>query len=87
MQVSRELYIAAPSGIAVYAQSPCYAALTGESLVEAIKHEGLVFDTDGRRRYYHPRIFRRRSDDNGRAWTAEADLQARRLQVRAVPRQ
>lgn len=73
MRISRGLYLPAAEGIAVYAQNPSYTSTSGESLVESVKHEALAFDADGGRRYYHPRIFRRRSDDNGRTWTEEPD--------------
>ena len=74
MHITRELYMPALKGIAVYAQSPSYTSVEGDSLIEAVKHEALAFDPDGRKRYYHPRIFRRRSDDNGRSWVDEPDL-------------
>jgi hypothetical protein len=73
IQVARELYLEAPPGIAVYAQNPCYVSARGRSLVESVKHEALHFDEKGRRVYYHPRMFRRFSPDNGRTWTAAPD--------------
>ncbi len=73
IQVERELYLAAPNGIAVYAQNPCYTSTQTDSLVESVKHEALHFDDQGRKVYYHPRIFRRFSTDNGRTWTATPD--------------
>lgn len=72
--VERELYIAAPDGIAVYAQNPSYTSVEGQALIEAIKHEAMHIDPDRRERFYHPRIFRRRSEDGGRTWVVEPDL-------------
>lgn len=73
MRVERELYLAAPEGIAVYAQNPSYVSVRGETLVESVKHEAMHFDAQGRRHFYHPRIFRRYSVDHGRTWTATPD--------------
>jgi len=80
----------AETGIAVYANNPCYTSVDGESLVESVNHEALAFDPDGSRRYYHPRVFRRRSDDNGRTWVDEPDLHTESLsgldgQKRSIP--
>lgn len=72
-RVERELYLPAPAGIAVYAQNPCYLSVMGQSLVESVKHEALCFDEQGNKVYYHPRMFRRYSHDNGRTWTATPD--------------
>lgn len=72
-QVERELYLQAPEGIAVYAQNPCYLSTRGQGLVESVKHEALAFDDHGNKVYYHPRMFRRYSHDNGRTWTAAPD--------------
>ena len=74
IQVSREPYIDAPEGHAVYAQNPSYTSVEGRMLLEAVKHEGLHIDDQNRKWYYHERIYRRRSDDNGETWTAEPDL-------------
>ena len=73
IDVSRELYIAAPPGVAVYAQNPAYTSVAGRSLIESVKHEALHFGVGGDRVYYHRRIFRRRSDDNGVTWTELPD--------------
>lgn len=73
MHVERELYLAAPDGIAVYAQNPCYVSSQGVTLVETVRHEALHFTPQGHRIYYYPRIYRRYSPDNGRTWTATPD--------------
>lgn len=71
--VERELYLAAPPGLAAYSQNPSYVSAAGMTLVESVKHEALHIDAQGRKVYYHPRIFRRYSHDNGRTWTATSD--------------
>jgi hypothetical protein len=76
IHVERELYLAAPEGIAVYAQNPSYVSVDGVSLVESVKHEALHFDKHGHKVYYHPRIWRRFSPDNGRTWTDGPDQAA-----------
>ncbi len=73
IEVQRELHIEAPPGIAVYAQNPCYVSAQGRTLMESVKHEALHIDAQGRNVFYHPRIFRRYSSDNGRTWTAGPD--------------
>jgi hypothetical protein len=72
--ITRELYMPAPDGIAVYAQNPAYASATGSRIVETMKHEAVLFNEGGHRTYYHPRIFRRVSDDNGRTWREQPDF-------------
>lgn len=72
--ITRELYLPAPDGIAVYAQNPAYASTAGDRLVESVKQEAMLIDEGGRRTYYHPRIFRRMSDDNGRTWREQPDF-------------
>ena len=74
IDVSAEVYIAAPEGQAVYAQNPSYTAVEGQTLVEGVKHEALHFAPGVGRVYYHSRIFRRRSVDNGRTWSEQPDL-------------
>lgn len=73
IEVTRELYIPAPPGVAVYAQNPAYTSVAGRSLLESVKHEALHFGVGGDRVCYHQRIFRRRSDDNGATWTEQPD--------------
>jgi len=73
MLVERELYLTAEPGLAVYSQNPSYTSTQGHGLVESVKHEALHFDGLGRKVYYHPRMFRRFSDDNGQSWRADAD--------------
>lgn len=74
VEVTKELHIAAPPGMAVYAQNPAYVSATGTALVEGVKHEALHIDPRVGKVYYHPRIFRRRSDDGGHTWNEEPDL-------------
>ena len=74
IDVEEELYVSAPEGMAVYAQNPSYVATEGLGLIEALKHEAMHIDPVLGEVYYHPRILRRRSDDNGRTWTEEPDL-------------
>jgi hypothetical protein len=76
--VQREIYLRAPEGIALYAQNPSYVSARGEELVESVKHEALHFDGQGRKVYYHPRLFRRFSSDHGRTWTAGPDQSTER---------
>lgn len=73
IHVQRELYLAAPPGLAAYSQNPSYTSTASPSLVESVKYEALHFDAQGRKVYYHPRIFRRYSHDNGRSWSATPD--------------
>ncbi|MCD6361941.1 MAG: exo-alpha-sialidase, partial [Armatimonadetes bacterium] len=69
--VRKELHIPAPEPhVAVYAQNPTYTALDGRSLIEAVKWEART----GSGLYYDRRIYRRRSEDNGRTWTDEPPL-------------
>lgn len=71
ISVAKELHIPAPEAhVAVYAQNPVYTTLDGLALVEAVKEE--VRTPAGR--YYDRRIYRRRSEDNGRTWVAEPPL-------------
>lgn len=73
-RVERELYLPAPEGDAVYVHGPGYAADDGVTLLETVRHEALHFKPDGGRHYYSRRIYRRRSDDNGRTWRETGDL-------------
>ena len=74
IDVEEELYVSAPEGIAVYAQNPSYVAAEGPGLIEALKHEAMYIKPVVGKGYYHTRILRRRSDDNGRTWAEEPDL-------------
>lgn len=74
MRVTRELFYPGQDGLAVYGQNPSYTSIAGRSLLISMKAEALHFDDEGRRVYYHPRIWRRRSDDNGQSWTDLPDL-------------
>ena len=74
MKINRETYIDAPEGHAVYVQNPSYVADEGCTIIESVKHEALHIDDRGRKYYYHDRIYRRRSEDNGQTWSAEPDL-------------
>ncbi len=65
-----EPYLSAPEGMAVYHQNPSYTQSDGVRMVEGVKYETISFDKSGPF-CYHPRIFRRFSEDNGRTWTAE----------------
>ena len=78
LSVHRELYLPAPESIAAYAQNPCYTSAAGLGLVESVKHEALHFDAHGNKVYYHPRIYRRFSNDNGKTWTDTPDQTAER---------
>jgi hypothetical protein len=73
IHVQRQLYAAAPDGIAIYAQNPCYTSTKSLTLVESYKHEALAVDHKGHRTYYHPRILRRYSPDNGGTWHESPD--------------
>lgn len=71
--VERELYLAAPPGLAAYAQNPSYTSAARATLVESVKFEALQINAQGMKTYYQPRIFRRYSQDNGRTWAATSD--------------
>jgi hypothetical protein len=73
IRVQRELYAQAPEGIAVYAQNPSYASTHANTLVESYKHETFLDNAKGDRIFFHPRILRRISYDNGVTWHAEPD--------------
>jgi hypothetical protein len=71
ISVRKELHLAAPDPhVAIYAQNPTYAALDGVTLIEAVKEETRTASG----RYYDRRIYRRRSEDNGRTWRVEEPL-------------
>jgi len=74
LHVERELHIAAPTGDAVYAHA-CYTSTGGTSLLEVVRHEAMRVADDGAKHYYARRIYRRRSEDNGKTWREEADRQ------------
>jgi len=73
MQVEHEVHIPAPEGAAVYVQNVSYADAASETLLESGHYEALHYDAEERPVYYNARIFRRRSEDNGRTWTDEPD--------------
>ena len=69
--VVKEMHIPAPDEhVAIYAQNPSYTSLDGRTLIEAVKWE--VRSESGL--YYDSRVYRRRSEDNGRNWTDEPPL-------------
>ena len=76
ISVKSELYISAREGMAVYAQNPSYTDLEGNEILESVKDEGMLVDPDIGQVYYHDRIYRRRSTDNGLTWRAEPNLTA-----------
>ncbi len=84
--VTRELYLAAPVGDAVYVHGPGYARHTGDDLVETVRHEALHFAADGERHYFARRLYRRRSADNGATWGAPEELASDRPQQSAGSR-
>ena len=74
IHVERQLHIGAPEGDAVYARA-CYTRAGGEELLEAVRHEAMRVKADGSKHYYERRIYLRRSQDNGRSWSAGPDEQ------------
>jgi len=74
LHVERELHIPAPEGDAVYSHG-CYTSAKGLSLLEVVRHEAMHVAADGERHFYSRRIYRRRSEDNGRSWAEEPDEQ------------
>jgi hypothetical protein len=74
LYVERELHVEAPPGDAVYAHA-CYARSRGASLLEVVRHEAMSVAPDGEHHFYARRLYRRRSEDNGRSWTTEPDEQ------------
>ena len=72
--VESELYIAAREGKAVYAQNPSYTDLDGREILESVKDEAMLVDPGVGKVFYHDRIYRRRSSDNGLTWVEEPDL-------------
>lgn len=73
VSIRKELHLPAPAPhIAIYAQNPVYTSREGRTLLEAVKEEART----GSRRYYDRRIYRRRSEDNGRSWVIEEPLLA-----------
>ena len=81
--IFRKLYIAAREGKAVYAQNPSYTDLDGREILESVKDEAMLVDPGVGKLFYHDRIYRRRSSDNGLTWVEEPDLttDARDLKV------
>jgi len=73
MNVTRELFHAPPEGCAAYAEA-CYARTDGVAMLNTIRYEAVHYLPDGGQIWYAPRIFRRRSEDNGRTWSGETDL-------------
>lgn len=69
MRVTRRPYIDAPRGDAIHAYGQCYAALTGDRMVESVVHH--AFDGNY---YYTRRLYRRVSRDGGQTWREHADL-------------
>ena len=74
IEVARRLHIAAPEGVAVYADAT-YARSGGPSMAEFVRHATMHVQPDGSKHYYPHRLFRRRSTDNGRTWSEDPDLQ------------
>lgn len=72
--VEKELHMSAPEGVAVYVQNTAYTSAEGLTLLEGAKHEAMAIASATDKTYYHPRIFRRRSTDNGRTWSSESDI-------------
>ncbi len=71
VKVRKELHIKAPDPhIAVYAHNPTYVSPRGVALIEAAKEEART----PAGRYYDRRIYRRRSEDNGRTSADEPPL-------------
>lgn len=71
LSVRKELHLAAPAPhVAIYAQNPTYTAPDGLTLIEAVKEEACTAS----KRYYDRRLYRRRSEDNGRTWKIEQPL-------------
>lgn len=68
VQIETELFISAREGMAVYAQNPSYADVEGIELLVSVKDEGMLVDPKVGKVYYHDRIYRRRSNDNGTSW-------------------
>lgn len=68
VRVERELYLAAPAGIAVYAGNQAYVHAHRPLLVEAVRWEGRARSERLGTRYYSARIFWRLSEDNGATW-------------------
>lgn len=65
LTVRKELHLPAPAPhVAIYAQNPVYTAPDGLTLLEVVKEEARTASG----RYYDRRIYRRRSEDNGRTW-------------------
>lgn len=67
IHVSRELHLKATEPVSIYS-SGLYASLQGTTLLETVRHEGLHFQPNGERQYYERKLYRRRSEDNGRSW-------------------
>lgn len=68
LRITRAIHIPAMEPVSVYS-NPAYASIHGTSLIETVRHEALHLQPDGSRQYYERRLYRRRSDDNGRTWT------------------
>jgi hypothetical protein len=74
MDVQVEPYITAREGMAVYVQNPSYTDVEGVALLVSAKDEGMLVDPKVGKVYYHDRIYRRRSNDNGVTWVDEPNF-------------
>ncbi len=68
LTVSKDLFMEAPDGDAIYFCSPTYTSAAGKTLIAKMRHESLCFQPDGSTHWYEKHIYEARSEDNGKSW-------------------
>lgn len=82
IHVTREVHIRAVEPVSIYAGAT-YASASGRSLIETVRHEALALPPGAGRHYYERKLYRRRSDDNGKTWRVAETIRESGPELRA----